>query len=639
MSLPGMPDTTRRVHAVALENGWGAKVDENGAPLARRRAARGGGTEYHASLLPPAAQLALRSRQEPADAPAQAPGGVPDVAERWAWFDCRSSKVKAEANRRLSILREVDERVAVGIGKGAAATTIAAAHGTSRSVIFDWFKMVADVPAADRLPFLAPQHKGGQARVEIDAVAWQIIKTDYLRPEKPAFAACYRRLRDDYAKPRGIVLPAEKTLQRRMEAEITASLKKAKREGREASRRSVPPLRRSVLDLHAMEAVNVDGHTFDVFVEWEDGSISRPVLVGTQDVFSRKLLTHRIGKTESAILTRLAFADLFRDYGIPSKASMDNGRAFASKAITGGARTRFRFKIKDDDALGILPALGVDPKWTLPYRGSSKPIERAWRDLCEDASKHPFCSGAYTGNKPDAKPENYRSRAIPIAEFRPFVIRQIAAHNAREGRRTETTKGGSFDATFAASYAVSPIGKATDAQLRMALLEAQDRRCNRENGTVTLAGNVYWSPAMVNLAGKMVTVRFDPDNYHQDVHIYLRNGEYFGAAQVISAIGFYDKSGAEARGKLEKNLSRAIRDAEKAAELLHIDELKALLSGDPTPAPLPDAGVVRPVRHRGNTAAALKPIQQVEATPDPAIPSFTDNVIAGFAKSRLRSVE
>ena len=383
------------------------------------------------------------------------------------------------------------------------------------------------------------------------------------------------------------------------------------------------------------EAVNVDGHTFDVFVQWKDGRIGRPVMVGIQDVASRKLLAHRIGETESTLLTRLAFVDLFRDYGIAPHAVMDNGRAFASKALTGGALTRFRFKVRDTDATGVLTALGVTVHWTLPYRGSSKPIERAWRDLCEDIAKHPAVAGAYTGNKPDAKPENYRERAIPIAEFRAHVARRIAAHNARAGRRTEMAKGGSFDDTFAASYAVSPIGKASPEQLRQALLEAVDRRCNKETGAVTLAGNVYWSPDMVELAGEVVTLRFDPDNLHADMHVYRRTGEYFGVAGVTDATGFFDKAGAEKRAKLEKDVRRKVRDAEEAAELLRVDELAALLSGPNSPAPLPEAGVVGPVRHRGNTAAALKPLQQAEIAP--AQPDFTDAFTAGLG--RLRIVE
>ncbi|RYS32216.1 hypothetical protein DLS39_13645, partial [Staphylococcus pseudintermedius] len=149
-------------------------------------------------------------------------------------------------------------------------------------------------------------------------------------------------------------------------------------------------------DLHAMELLNIDGHKFDVFVKWDDGRISRPMGVAIQDVYSRKMLAVRIGESENKDLTRLAFGDVFRDYGIPKACLMDNGRAFASKAMTGGAKPRFRFKIKDEDPAGLLTSLGIQIHWATPYRGQSKPIERAFRDFCDRVAKHPKFHGAYT---------------------------------------------------------------------------------------------------------------------------------------------------------------------------------------------------------------------------------------------------
>lgn len=631
--LPGLPTDKRGVNAMAAAMGWAQLTSEDGTPLSRRRSARGGGTEYHASVLPEQAQEMLSGRVPAAPIAANDTGNA--TAEAWAWYDQQSASTKTAAERRLAILTDVEGWVITGSTKTAAIGSIARSQGVSPRAINDWFALVSGVARADWLPRLAPQYKGGGKEVEIDPEALRIIKTDYLRPERPAFAACYNRLLEDYAQPRGITLPNAKTLKRRLDREISKALKKSKREGREALRRTVPPQRRTVQDLHAMKAVNVDGHTFDVFVQWEDGRIDRPVMVGIQDIFSRKLLAHRIGETESTLLTRMAFADLFRDHGIPAEAVLDNGRAFASKALTGGAKSRFRFKIKDSEPTGVLTALHILTHWTMPYRGSSKPIERAWRDLCEDIAKHPAVAGAYTGNKPDAKPENYRDRAVPIAEFRAHVARRIAAHNARTGRRTETAQGDSFDGVFAASYAVSPIGRASPAQLRLALLVAEDRRCDRENGSVTLAGNRYWSPDMIELAGQKVIVRCDPDNLHGEIHIYLESGEYFGPAPVIEATGFFDKAGAERRSKLEKAVRQKVRAAEEAAELLRIDQVAELLSGPSAPTPQPVAGVVRAVRHRGQTAAALKPIQQDAFAP--AAPAFIDAFTAGTA--RLRAVE
>ncbi|PZX22172.1 bacteriophage Mu transposase [Rhodobacter capsulatus] len=64
----------------------------------------------------------------------------------------------------------------------------------------------------------------------------------------------------------------------------------------------------------------------------------------------------------------------------------------------------------------------------------AKPIERAFRDIADRLTRHPAFAGAYVGNKPTAKPENYGSRAIPLADFLAITAREIAEHNARPGR-------------------------------------------------------------------------------------------------------------------------------------------------------------------------------------------------------------
>ena len=631
--LPGLPADKRAVNALATAEGWAEREAEDGTPLARRRAARGGGTEYHASLFPEEAQEVLATITPVTPVAANDTGQ--SEAEAWAWYDQQPTATKRKAEKRLAILTEILARVDAGTAKTAATEAVARGHGVSPRAVADWFSLIGNAPRTDWLPRLAPQYKGGGKEVEIDAEAWKILKGDYLRPEKPAFAACYNRLLEDYARPRGITLPSPKTLKRRMDREIKQAVKVSRREGKEALRKMVPPLRRSVEDLHAMEAVNIDGHTFDVFVEWEDGTIGRPIMVGIQDLFSRKLLAHRIGQTENTRLARLTFADLFREWGVPPHAVLDNGRAFASKALTGGAKTRFRFMIKEYEATGVLTALGVTAHWTLPYRGSSKPIERAWRDLCEYIAKHPAMSGAYTGNKPDAKPENYRERAIPIDEFRAHVARQIEAHNARTGRDTEMANGGSFDEAFAASYSANGIGRVSDVLLRIALLEAQERRCHREHGSVTLMGNRYWSPELIEFRGRDVIVRFDPENLHSDVHIYQSDGRYLCAAPVQEKTGFFAQEGAKQRAKDEAKMRKLEKAYREQAELLDAARVAELLSGHSETAPKPVAGATRIVRHRGQTAAALKPIQQAEA--EPANPDFIDAFTAGTA--RLRSVE
>ena len=628
LRLPGLPDNKRRVHELAVAKGWGAQTGPNGTPLARQRSARGGGTEYHASLFPPEAQARLLNSLPMQ--PIAANDSSDSAAELWTWFDQQPSAIKAKAEKRLAILAEVQALNEAGATKTAAMHHVARKHDVSPRSVADWLALVAGAPRSGWLPRLAPQYKGGGKQADIDAEAWQILRSDYLRPERPAFAACYNRLVEEYARPRGIALPCARTLKNRLEREVSELVKTSQRQGKEALRRMVPSQLRTVADLHAMQAVNIDGHKFDVFVQLDDGRIVRPMMIGIQDLYSRKILAHRIGETESTELARLTFADLFREWGIPEAAVLDNGRAFASKALTGGAKTRFRFVIKEFEATGVLTALGVAPHWTMPYRGSSKPIERAWRDLCEDVAKHPAVSGAYTGNKPDAKPENYRDRAIPIAEFCAHVKRRIDAHNARGNRRTETARGGSFDDAFAASYAASGIGRASPAQMRKALLEAQERRCHRDHGSITLLGNRYWSPELLEFRGKTVVVRFNPENLHSEVHIYQKDGRYLCAAPVHEKTGFFDKEGAKRRAKDEADLKRIEKAYRAKADLLSAAKVNELLSGHSEPPPKPIAGAARLVRHRGHVAAALKPTEQANAAPE--ISTFDDDFARACAR-------
>ncbi|MGC9445478.1 transposase domain-containing protein [Cereibacter johrii] len=49
----------------------------------------------------------------------------------------------------------------------------------------------------------------------------------------------------------------------------------------------------------------------------------------------------------------------------------------ALKVVTGGAATRYHFKVKEDDVPGLFTALGCEIHWATPYSGQSKPTERA----------------------------------------------------------------------------------------------------------------------------------------------------------------------------------------------------------------------------------------------------------------------
>lgn len=627
--LPGLPSTKRKVNERAAKECWALKVDGEGMPLARPRAARGGGMEYHVSILPAATQTALVRRgvvvecQPTEDAPLQ-------QSTLWSWYAAQTDKVKAEAERRARLVGQIDTLEAMDIPRSNAVAAVAIGEKVGASTLWSWLALVDGVAGADRLPYLAPRRKGGGREVDVDAGLWQMILSDYLRPERPTFSSCYWRA-SQVADEKGLSLPSEKTLKRRLDREVDGRLVTARRYGADALRNTLPAQRRSVAHMHALEGVNIDGHKFDVFVTPKAGGKPiRPVMVAIQDLFSRKIVAWRLGESESAVMTRLAFADLFRNYGIPKNCTLDNGRAFASKWITGGAKTRFRFTIRDDEPTGLLTALNIKTHWARPYRGQSKPIERAFRDLADIISRHPATSGAWTGNRPDAKPENYASAAVPWDVFAKLVDSTIAAHNGRLGRRTEVANGRSFDQVFHASYATAPIGKASDEQLRLALLAAEQVSTDRRSGEIKLAGNRYWAEELGQIAGKKVTIRFDPDNLHSEVHVYNQAGAFLVTAQLIEDVGFYSMGEAKARAKQERDHAKLIRRVEESEQLLTAAAIAAMMPDAPEEEELPTPQVRRMVRvsHRNGGAAAA--VVQEES-------SFMNRF--GAAVSHLRAVE
>ena len=604
LALPGLPADKRSLNRRAREQNWQMRSSSSGEALARPRSGRGGGIEFHMSLLPGVAQIALAER---GIAPAMVAAAPTETTSEgaWRWYEAQSAKVKTEAELRTKIVAMIELLEAAGMTRTAALSDASRQHGIATSTLWNWLKLVEGVAPSDRLPALAPRRQGGGREADIDPALWELFKSDYLRASAPTLAICYAKC-CAVAAERGLSVPSEKTFSRKLERDVPRSVILLARKGEEALRRSLPAQQRTVSHFHAMELVNVDGHKFDVFAQRDDGSTFRPILIGIQDVYSRKMLAWRIGDAESAILTRLAFADLFTKFGIPKEVYLDNGRAFASKWITGQMLNRFRFKVKEDEPEGLLTALGVKVHWTLPYRGQSKPIERAWRDLCDSVSKSAAFDGAYTGNSPVNKPENYGKRAVPIDEFIAEVERGIAFHNARMGRRTETARGRSFDAVFEESYVRSPIIRATAEQLRLALLTGENRLIDKQTSTISLFGNRYWSLATHERGGERVTVRFDPDDLTKPIHLYAITGGYLGDAQLHEAVGFDSAASAKEAAKLvadQRKLNKAQLEIHRRYEAADVASQQRVIAGAPA---VPEPTVTRLVQTRGRTAVAVK---------------------------------
>ncbi|MCA1909234.1 MAG: Mu transposase C-terminal domain-containing protein [Magnetospirillum sp.] len=608
LGVAGMPQSESGIWRKAQRDGWNRPerewhaIDNPGGIWRKREAKQGGGVEYHYSLLPVTVQLKLQADNAETVATFVRAETCIAARECWAWFDRQPDKVKAKAKTRLDILAAVEALVNNGQKKELAAQMVAAAHGVAKSSIWGWYHKVAGQDRADWLPFLADRYAGRTAEAECSPEAWEFFKADYLRPEPRTAEACYSDL-EDAAKQHGWTIPSLRTLMRKLEREIPEPVRVLLKEGAEALKRLYPAQQRRRDVFHALEAVNGDGHKFDVFVRWHDGDIIRPMLVALQDVYSGKILSWRLDKTENREVIRLAFGDLVEDYGIPAHVYFDNTRAFANKLLTAGSVNRFRFKTRDEDPVGIVTALGAQVHFVTPYSGQSKPIERAWRDLADRVSTHPAFAGAYTGKNPMAKPENYGSKAVPLDKFLEVLASEINKHNARPGRRTGVCRGElSFDQAFAASYATAPIKKATEEQRRMWLLAAEGVKTHAENGSVKILENRYWDDFLSQHRGDKVVARFDPQDLMAGLWVYDLAGRYLGHAPVIEAAGFNDVAAAQEHSRRRRAFIRAQKDLAAAEIRLTAAEVDALMPvAEATPTPeakvvsfAPPAGMAKP---------------------------------------------
>lgn len=602
MKLPGLPTTKVGMLERAARDGW----------QSRPRQGRGGGAEFHYAALPPAARAAFVLRHTPKALPAQpVPAGGDRASPQArtgiaAWYETLPDDRKRKAERAALILLAVRELEYAGTPTLQAIAQVADAHQVAQSTIYAWQGQVAGAPEADWRYWLAPRHVGKQDMAEIPAPAWDALRADYLRLERPSFSDCERRLRAAAEEKGWGKLPSGRTLYRRLQA-LPPELVVLAREGEQALRRLFPAQARDRSHFHAMEAVNADGHKVDVFVRWEDGEIGRPVLVVFQDLFSGKLLSWRADRTENKVAVRLAFGDMVSRFGIPRLCWFDNGRNFASKWLTGGTPNRFRFKVRDEEPTGILVSLGVEVRWTRPYSGQSKPIERAFRDLASTLAKHPAFAGAYTGNKPDAKPENYGSKAVPIATFMEVAATTIAEHNARLGRTGGVCAGRSFDQVFAESYAAAPVTRATEEQRALWLLAAEGALVRRETASIHLAGNRYWHQDLIRVRGERVIARFDPDDLHAPLKVYGLAGQFICAADCVEAVGFDSVSAARSHAQARNAFLRAVKVQLDAERRMSIAEVAALLPRAEE-AETPEPRVVRMfTATRGATALAAAP--------------------------------
>jgi hypothetical protein len=613
-ALPGVTGASALYERIKAE-GWDQPKYRN--KLWRINIARGGGREFHFSILPADAQVSIfmgwASERRP-----NLHGKAELYENEWKRWPKATEDQRLKAQIKLQCLDQLEALTAGGMAKEIAKLAIRQEHKIPKGTLNNWIALVRNIPRAHWAPFLLPRHKGRTATADCDKAAWEFFCSFWLRPERPTIEFAYRETAAA-AKVHNWQMPSCATFRNWIKKRLDPYVVELKRYGSDAADRLFPAQERDRTALHAMEIVNFDGHKFDVIVEWEDGTKGRPIFLPMQDIYSNKIISWAVGPTESTDLIRLAFGEMVENVAIPPKILADNGRANASKEITGGAPNRYRWKVREEDPLGLFLTCGTkEIMWALPGRGQSKQAERTFRDLSETGAKDIRCAGAWTGNNPMNTPENRGAKAVPIAVFMEVIRDAVEEHNSRPNRDTAVCgKKLSFNEAFAQSFATVNLPRLPRSQRHLWLLAADGVMARSRDGAIYLMKNRYWADFLIAQRGKHLTVRFNPNALHDGVMVFDSAGKHLGDAPCIEKVGYADKAGAKLFAKIKGEHHKAKRKLAMVQAPLSPDELAALRAPTTPAPPVPENKLIRPVIW-GNTIRALQ-------FSEPALPELLDD--------------
>ena len=589
--------TTRRVNQLAAAAGLPQ----------RKMPGRGGANGYDESIVPlvtPAqrANVApLFSGAAPTPLPDEVVPAAPidtaqnlEVRALWAAFENAPDNKKRDATKQAEVARAVADR-AEATNWTEAYRHVAGERNIPIPTVRRWSENCRAFDRADYPAALLPRNHGAPRDPDYDERIWAWFYADYGRQEEPAAMASYRRVAG-IAEVEKLSMPHLVTLMRRWKKQPHA-VRTLLRKGPRAAAASYPHQTRSVAHLRAMQACNADGHIFDVFVRFPDGEVGRPILAAIQDLYSRMIVAWRLGKTESGDLVRMTYFDAIEKFGVFDKVYLDNGRAWMTKELTAGMDHRYRFRRRNalEDFKGVLTFLDIHPIAVKPFHGQSKPIERSFGDICtEKIARHPLCAGAYTGNSPGNKPENYGSKAIPLAEFQALVDQQIALHNRQPNRRTEICRGVlSFEQAFMESWKQSAPRMLAPSQKFLFLLKTEPVTVRKPVGEIELFGNRFTSAAVAELAGQKVVARFDPQHIQKGIRVYRLDGAFVGEAECIEPVGYDDLDAARDHNRAVRAHVKAARDYAAAEARITDAEFRRLNGAPPQPPTRPRPAVTR----------------------------------------------
>jgi putative transposase len=512
---------------------------------------------------------------DPALAEALAKLELPEVdpVEVTNRYELASRKQQKASERKVDALSAVDRLVRAGVYKvDDCVRVVAADYGVDPNSIYNWKRAVRGYDRKLWLGLLMDNRGGNREKLSVSDGFLEVVWKFYREKRRPSFdlSLCRAKELAPLMKP-PVEIPAvsNKTIQRRFYERYPHGTRTLYREGKKVwGEECHTSQTRDRSGLCALQMINGDGHELDYMVEFPDGTTGRVMATFWMDLSSNYFFEPYLARSENTDTIHRSFLQICEKYGVPQGVYIDNGMGYAGKAMSGGDRTRHRFKKVKDEADGAFRKLGVETKWALPGRGQSKPIERAFRTLekhlavaLEDIEK------AYTGNEPKKRPEG-KQIPVPFDVLRRAVMRAVLEYNTHPGRKAKTipVNGGSYYELWKKKYAEAKklglIEELEPWRMEVARRRGLMRKVHEKGGgkfTLPKIGE-FSHPALNEFRGQMVEVRYDPANQHADAIVLGKDGKQICVAKLDVATGFNSSADGREAERLRRRRQKLDRE-------------------------------------------------------------------------------
>lgn len=531
------------------------KVAEGTYSATRLQGRRGGsgGESYQVlvSSLPPEAQILYINQHGGLSGPVTGGGDLTAYRERYGAEGIRELLERLWAVQAGQAIRTLD-----AADKVAQLTALAVEHGTTLRTLYRWMdayeasglrgimralnrkdkgKPLSICPAAYAYSYglYMNQVKRKQSTIYQKLVDWaarmgpQACTKCQFNPESPVHAALRETGKINQYPPctdpdkRGVKVPACRQTLGRILSAIPADEQGLARRGKKYFKDTYMLMGIREKPEVVNEVWFGDHHQFDCFVLDETGKPVRPWLTAWYDGASGCLVGWLLCKKPNSHTIIAAFNNAVTHtlhspfHGLPGMVYVDNGKDYRGKLFeTGQIKDLDLGRLNSSiDTCSVLQLFRIGVTHALPYQGWSKPVERFFGTLENIWIRE---VPGWCGDSPEERPEDFsRQLRLQLERGQLWTMDQLyeylrdTAFPAYHNRPHEGYGG----KTPLELYNTLPHARMDEPSFEMLGVLRNDKTTRQiHQQGVRFKKEWYWDDAMIGLAGKGVTVLYDPDD-------------------------------------------------------------------------------------------------------------------------------